>query len=273
MENFHSDALLTVSSDRQKADKRLMSSAIAALEPMMTAGTSRPARRVGAASVSLALHAAAVLAVCMVVAPRALPPPQSPPPSFAVVMEPPAPPAEPQLQPRELQITNVPAPATLAPPAPLSVPAAQYADLHASRKPPQRILIKLPQEVQKAAATPAQPKIMAPAAPATPKIPPAPSQDALAGLKARIHQAVQEATIYPSIARMMHREGRTQVRFVYEDGVADEASIAASSNAAVLDEAALQAVRRAALPRPPAEFGARRLELVVWVDFHMTQEN
>jgi protein TonB len=140
-------------------------------------------------------------------------------------------------------------------------------------KPPRKILQTPAAEVATAAATPAPPKAQPQAAPGAPKKPPQASQDALAGLKARIHQAVQEATIYPPIARMMHREGRTQVRFVYADGMADEASIAASSNAEVLDNAALQAVRRAALPRPPAELGARRLELVVWVDFHLTQEN
>jgi protein TonB len=98
-------------------------------------------------------------------------------------------------------------------------------------------------------------------------------RDVLAGLEARIRQAVQEAAIYPASARAMHLEGRTQVRFDYTDGAVNAAGVASSSTSPMLDRAALAAVRAAALPRAPAEIGARRLPLLVWVEFRLVRQD
>jgi protein TonB len=98
-------------------------------------------------------------------------------------------------------------------------------------------------------------------------------RDALAGLEARIRQAVQDAANYPPSARIMHLEGRTQVRFDYMDGMAGAADVARSSNSPMLDRAALAAVRGASLPRAPAEIGARRLPLLVWVEFRLVRQD
>jgi TonB family protein len=95
----------------------------------------------------------------------------------------------------------------------------------------------------------------------------------LAGLEARIRQAVQDAALYPTSARIMHLEGRIQVRFDYTDGSADAARVASSSNSPMLDRAALAAVRAASLPRAPAEIGGRRLPLLIWVEFRLVRQD
>jgi TonB family protein len=74
-------------------------------------------------------------------------------------------------------------------------------------------------------------------------------------------------------ARLLHREGRAQVRFDYTNGAAADVAIAASSQSAELDEAAISAVRHAALPRAPATIGNRTLALLVWVHFGLASED
>jgi protein TonB len=105
---------------------------------------------------------------------------------------------------------------------------------------------------------------------------PAPSsqdtQNALASWEARIRQAVQDAAIYPASARLLHRDGRAQVRFDYDRGAIALASIAQSSHFDALDNAALAAVTRAAIPAPPAELGPQNRKMLVWVQFRLTSE-
>jgi protein TonB len=95
----------------------------------------------------------------------------------------------------------------------------------------------------------------------------------LSGLEARIRQAVQDAAIYPAAARIMRLQGRTQVRFDYADGTAATLGVATSSSSPILDRAALAAVRNAALPHAPAPIGTRKLPVLVWVDFHLVQQD
>jgi TonB family protein len=217
---------------------------------------------------SAALHGVALAGLCVVVAPRHRPEP--PPPSFTVVMAaPPAPVAEQSLDAAKLPAATQVMTARLATPMPLSLAPSVHGEIHASRR-------KMPAlaapagRAQVAAAAPATP---AAAAASTPQAAAPAPQDALLGLEARIRQAVQDAAIYPASARVMHLEGRTQVRFDYTDGSVGAADVATPSTSAMLDRAALAAVRRAALPRAPAEIGGRRLALLVWVDFRLVRQD
>jgi protein TonB len=108
----------------------------------------------------------------------------------------------------------------------------------------------------------AEPRIAPEAArQAEPEHPPAVD---VAGLKVLIQHAVQEAAVYPPRARLLHRQGRAQVRFDYAGGAVAGVALAQSSQSPMLDEAALEAVRRATYPKAAAQL---RLALVVWVNF------
>ncbi len=91
----------------------------------------------------------------------------------------------------------------------------------------------------------------------------------LASLESRIDQAVRAAAHMPDAARRQHREGRAQVRFVYQDGAIHDLAVTESSQSRVLDEAALNAVRTAQIPPPPGLLRGRQLALSVWLDFRM----
>ncbi len=121
----------------------------------------------------------------------------------------------------------------------------------------------------RAASAPGAPTTPAPTA-AAPS--PPPSAGDLAGLKLRIREAVRAATVYPAVARQMHREGRAQVAFAYVDGAVQGISLIQSSRSGLLDEAALSAVRRAAYPRPLPGMTGVRLALEVWVNFGIEAE-
>jgi protein TonB len=217
---------------------------------------------------STAIHALMLAALCVVVAPRPIPQPP-PPPSFAVVMSaPPAPAVEQSLEEAKMPVAIQTMAAQLAAPMPLSLAPSLNGEIHAPRRrlrtvaaPPQPQAAPAPRMAAAPPASPAQ----APAA----HVP----HDALLGLEARIRQAVQDAAIYPESARAMHLEGRTQVRFDYTDGSVGAEGVATSSDSPMLDRAALAAVRRAALPRAPAEIGARTLPLLVWVDFQLVRQD
>lgn len=108
-------------------------------------------------------------------------------------------------------------------------------------------------------------------APATslPSVPTDEVLHALANWEARIRQAVQNAAIYPASARLLHREGSAQIRFDYDRGRVEGASITKSSQSGALDNAALAAVTRAAIPDPPAELGPQKRVMLVWVQFKL----
>ncbi len=210
---------------------------------------------------SVALHGAALAVAFGLISPHVLPVPPSP-PSFALVVLP-APPVEQPLPARIVPRAEATTTTSLMSPPSISLQAAQHAEIHIAHTTP-RPKASMP-------TTPAQiaPPVAAPPPPPSHAV----SQDVLAGLESRIRQAVQNAAIYPPSARLMHREGRAQVRFDYTDGTAASAALAASSQSAILDSAALAAVRRAALPRAPVEIGHRTLALLVWVEFTLTNQN
>ena len=60
-----------------------------------------------------------------------------------------------------------------------------------------------------------------------------------------------------------------RVKFTYIDGRVDGVELVAGSQSRVLDDAALQAVSRAAYPPPPEALRGRHLDLLVWVNFRL----
>jgi len=239
-----------------------------ALIPMQKSGGADAASW-RAACVSAVLHGLALLGLCAVVAPRPMPQPP-PAPSFAVVMA--APPAPPPVAEQSLEEAKLPAATQavatrLAAPVPLSLAPAVHGEIHASRRKVAAVAAPTGPAPVAASAPAARVVTAAPQAAAAPV-----SHNVLLVLEAQIRQAVQDAAIYPASARVMHLEGRTQVRFDYTDGSVGAADVATPSSSPMLDRAALAAVRRAALPRAPAEIGARRLALLVWVDFSLVRQ-
>jgi TonB family protein len=228
-----------------------------------------------AASVSAGLHGFLLAALCFAVAPRHVTEPP-PPPSFAVVMAPPdaLPVAEQSLAEATLTATAQSLVTRLAAPVTLSVPPSLRGEIPSARIRQHAVAAAPPAPAQAAVAAPAA-RMAAPVAPAAAPAHAAATvpHDVIQGLEARIRQAVQDAAIYPASARVMHLEGRTQVRFDYTDGSVGVADVSTPSTSAMLDRAALAAVRRAALPRAPAEVGKRTLPLLVWVDFRLVQQD
>jgi TonB family protein len=203
------------------------------------------------------------------VLPRKVQPPP-PPVSFAMVFEAPPDPA-----PVPIAAAALPAPAAVQVAAPL-----------AASLPRMDIAGTLPRTLPRAHRAPSRPTQAAPVPhdPIPDSKPPAPAlaraaqpvpagnADALAALEARIRQAVADATIYPPAARLLHRQGRSRIRFDYQNGAVSDLAVSRSSEVSSLDEAALSTVRRARMPRPPAEFGDRRLALEVWVNFTLVSD-
>jgi protein TonB len=216
----------------------------------------------GAIVASCAAHVALLAAPGLLPLPRVARP-RAPIAPLIVAMAPVAPPAPEPPPPDQIAastvvaavretVASLPALASLTTPAPFPI-----ARPHPSVRQQHRATL--------AANIPA-PQQLSPSPPAAPP-PAAMTPDALNTLTARIHQAVQAALVYPPAARMMRLAGRTQIRFEYEDGAARAVLIARSSRSDLLDDAALAAVRRAAMPPVPQALRGRDLDLLVWVDF------
>ncbi len=219
------------------------------------------------------LHLAAIGAAWLLASARhATEPPPEITPEITVVFKPPAPqPAELPMQ--TIPPSSLPAPAetvpdVLASPSPLVLPAYRprvLPDRNARRRAPDRAAEPAMQEAEPPGTAPAQA-----AAPAHALAgPSADVQHALANWDARVRQAVQDAAIYPSAARLLRREGRAQVRFDYAGGAVALASVVQTSHFAPLDAAALAAVTRASIPTPPPEVGAQKRTMLVWVQFSL----
>jgi TonB family protein len=152
-------------------------------------------------------------------------------------------------------------PAPLAAPAPLRLAAAAPTALRpdrASRPAQVRDTHQLAQAGAPGAASP----------PHTGQSPPTDGQ-AMARLEASIDDAVRRQAAMPPAAIRQRREGRAQLRFSYLDGAVAEIAVAQSSQSRLLDDAALQAVRAAHYPAPPASLRGRRLALQVWINFRL----
>jgi len=180
------------------------------------------------------------------------------------------------LAPGILPVPAVTVPATLAALPPLTLPPRQaVVTARARRQVPRAQQAQMPATpglrglTSQALSPPSAP-------PSAPVSPPAPdSADmlrAMANWETRIRQAVQNAALYPAAARLLRRDGRAQVRFDYDRGKVESASIAQTSHFSALDTAALAAVTRAVIPDPPAELGPQRRTMLVWVQFKLVSE-
>ncbi len=121
------------------------------------------------------------------------------------------------------------------------------------------------------AARPAMPVAPPPPPPPPPRKPPKVDTAALQmSFEVLMREAIQDAVHYPEAARLMQVEGRTQVAFTFLDGRVSQLRVVHSSGVPSLDRAALQAVRTAPYPAPPAALAGRPLAFVVWVRFRLS---
>ncbi len=223
-----------------------------------------------------AFHAGVIAAALLIVPSK--PPTPTPALSIPVIFEPPASSVAEQqtLSNAALTVPVLTHTDTLAAPPPAFLPAstgAHPARPRARRTPPAGAPTQ-------ARATPSslsttQPSA-APTVPAHAAPPPAAavaSPGLLAAWEARIHQAVQNALVYPNAARLMHREGRTRIRFDYDHGSVARVSVVETSALAALDQAAVDAITRAAIPAPPPEIADQNRTLLLWVNFTLSGDD
>ncbi len=121
-------------------------------------------------------------------------------------------------------------------------------------------------------AQPAMPVAPPPPPPPPPRTPP-PKPDTAAlrlSFEALLREAIQDAVHYPESARLMRVEGRALVSFRFLDGRVNRVRIVRSSDVPALDQAALQAVRKAPYPPAPAALAGRAMSFVIWVRFHLS---
>ncbi len=239
------------------------------------AGTVRRSSPTPALVLAIAgIHMAVVAALCLLVVPRHLPEP-APETVVPVIFVPAAPPAAgpPQiLATAALPPMQQSVPADLAPLPPLQLPPQMRGPARPDA--PRRTAARQPSPAPAVQTQPAQvpPQPAPPAAPAPPRSA-ASEQGTLAAWEARVSAAVQDAAIYPASARRLHREGRAQVQFDYDHGTVAHVAVVQSSKLGVLDEAAREAVTRAAMPRPPAEIASQMHTMLVWVEFRLVSDD
>lgn len=90
----------------------------------------------------------------------------------------------------------------------------------------------------------------------------------MADFQTQVQSAIRQATQYPQAAKIMGLEGAVQISFQYEQAQAQEVKVLQSSHVPVLDEAALDAARRAHYPAPPAGLNVQGHTFIVWIRFH-----
>ena len=241
----------------------------------------RPGLRTPTLLVAGALHIGFIATLSVLLHPKHIPPPARE-VSIPVVFAPaPAEVFPPMLASSMVSVPADIAPASLAPLPPVTLPSSLIGELprptprKPHRNPTRVVATPEPQTSPSQAVPPPSPPATVPPAP-PPAVATAASaqttQRALEVWEARIRQAVQNATIYPASARLLHRDGRAQIRFDYDRGAVEGISIAESSHVGTLDTAALAAVTRAAIPVPPAELGPQHRTMLVWVQFRLESE-
>ncbi len=111
-----------------------------------------------------------------------------------------------------------------------------------------------------------------PPPPAPPQVAPSnPSQ--LADYRGQVHAAVQAAVFYPPAAALMHFTGRVRVQFHLLDTMASDVSVLTSSGLGLIDRAAVDAVKSAQYPQPPAPLRGKDQVYQVWVELTLNQGN
>jgi protein TonB len=122
----------------------------------------------------------------------------------------------------------------------------------------------------------AAPRASAPAAitaePPAPPPPPVsvartPDAEVLNQFQAQARAAVQAALRYPGVARARRLVGQSRIAFTYRDSQASAAHVVGSSGFDILDQAALAALRDAALPPPPPELAGHSVDMTITVLF------
>ncbi len=161
-------------------------------------------------------------------------------------------------------------------PAAHRTPPAKVARQVAAPTPPpaftSRPALEPPPQVEPLPAPPpvaARPAAAAPAAQATPAAPPAAGQTSTPSpeFQRKVLAALERVRRYPPAARARREEGTVVVSFTMNrQGRVLSAAVQQGSGSPTLDRAALETVRRAALPPVPAEF-ADPLRLILPVEF------
>ena len=182
-----------------------------------------------------------------------------------------------------------PAPKTVAPPAPKPIPKPIPKPMPKPQPKPlpkpvmhhvaPRPVVPPPLPTPKVVAPPAPVPDTHPAmpvaapAPPAPAPPPAPPAVDLASIKAdfeaQLRSAIQTAVHYPTAARLMHLTGKTLVAFTYRDGQISGVRVVTSGGSDLLDNAAMDAVRRAPYPATPTPLQGRSMTFDIWVRFHL----
>ncbi|WP_084168702.1 TonB family protein [Paraburkholderia acidipaludis] len=196
----------------------------------------------------------------------ATPPPERPPTLLSLTSAPAPHPAAP-----------TPAPPTPKPPPPVPQPHRTEPVHRAAHAAPPRPVTEPPRPTPAPSAAPlpapspataptdaAPPPAPAPAPAPTPA-PAGPSPD----FASKVRAAIQAALHYPESARMAGISGRTRVAFQYRDGAVSGETVVVSSGVALLDRAALAAVRDADYPRPEPAFAGKTLTEQLWVNFNL----
>lgn len=221
---------------------------------------------------SLAIHGVLVAAVAWWLAERSGPAsvPATPMPLQLAMFQAPAP-AEPSVPAESTPVQEASPPPTLPEPppveplAPKPVPVQPRPAKAAPPKPAASAVAPVraqPVESAPAAEVPVAIQSPAPAPvvppPAVQPVTPAPDPAVEDGYRTRIRQAIDKHKHYPRMARRLGLEGRVVVAFTVEaDGRLAGVRVVESSDSELLDEAALEAVRKAA-PFPPFPDGVER---------------
>jgi periplasmic protein TonB len=168
-----------------------------------------------------------------------------------------------------------PAPPTPKPPPPVPQPRRAEPVHRAAHAAPPRPVTEPPRPTPAPSAAPlpapspaAVPTDAVPPpapAPAPAPAPTGPSPD----FASKVRAAIQAALHYPESARMAGISGRTRVAFQYRDGAVSDETVVVSSGVALLDRAALAAVRDADYPRPEPAFAGKTLSEQLWVNFNL----
>ncbi|MDD2877312.1 MAG: energy transducer TonB [Acidiphilium sp.] len=84
---------------------------------------------------------------------------------------------------------------------------------------------------------------------------------------------MQEALVYPAVARVDGETGVVVVEFEYYDGVVSNAHVVISSHQPILDRAAVETVQATHFPPPPSKYVNRQIAIQTIVKFGFSGRN
>jgi periplasmic protein TonB len=121
------------------------------------------------------------------------------------------------------------------------------------RQPEQTAPLHQVQAVPTDVPTPTTEPVQAPQSPLSPAQRSQPSVGVADDFSHMMLRAINEQKVYPKLQLVKGVTGETVISFDYVDGVVSDVHVVRSSGSYELDQAAMQAVQRAALPPKPAE--------------------